>query len=249
MRALNPDSALPLYAQLSDQILEEIRSGAFPVGEKIPSENELSRMFNIGRPTVRQATDILIRRGYLIRRRGSGTFVAEQEKRVGLFSLGGTLESFSRQGYELQTLLVEGPKLVIQDACAENPLSGRPSYKLRRLGCVEEEPVLLETFWFDADVFADFDRLELEGVSLSEAVVGHYRMEVTSAEQQFSVRTLSPADSKLLDISSRASVLHVERLLHFRTAMNAAFVQMECRSDRFTFSQSISSEGPVRVGS
>jgi GntR family transcriptional regulator len=116
------------------------------------------------------------------------------------------------------------------------------------LGSVDGEPVLLETFWFDADVFEGLDQIDLESASLSETVLDRYRMEVTSAEQQFSVRTLEAKDAKLLDINQRTSVLHVERLLHFRSATNAAFVQMDCRSDRFSFSQNIFSEGPTRGG-
>lgn len=248
MRALNHASALPLYAQLADQILGQIRSGDLPVGEKIPSEHELASMFKIGRPTVRQATEVLIRRGYLMRRRGSGTYVADRSKHVGLFSLGGTLESFSAQGYALETKILQKARLVIQDVNDENPLSGRPAFKVVRLGSVEKEPVLLETFWFDADVFEKFDELELDGRSLSEVVLSHYRMEVTSAEQHFSVATLAEKEAKLLGVAVGAPILHVGRLLHFRSASSAAFVEMECRSDRFTFSQSISSEGPLIVG-
>jgi GntR family transcriptional regulator len=197
---------------------------------------------------VRQATEVLLRRGYLMRRRGSGTYVADRSKHIGLFSLGGTLESFSEQGYALETKLVQTAKLVIQDVNAENPLSGRPAFKVIRLGAVEKEPVLLETFWFDADVFEGFDQLDLEGRSLSELVLSHYRMEVTSAEQRFSVGSLDGKDAKLLCVTPGAPILHVGRLLHFRSASSAAFVEMECRSDRFTFSQSISSEGPLIVG-
>lgn len=248
MRALNHASALPLYAQLADQILGQIRTGDLPIGEKIPSETKLASMFKIGRPTVRQATEVLIRRGYLMRKRGSGTYVADRSKHIGLFSLGGTLESFSEQGYALSTKLIQKATLVIQDENDENPLSGRPSFKLSRLGSVENEPVLLETFWFDADVFEAFDQLDLEGRSLSEVVLSHYRMEVTSAEQRFSVACLEGKEAKLLGVEPGAPILHVGRLLHFRSAAHAAYVEMECRSDRFTFSQSISSEGPLIVG-
>ncbi len=248
MRALNHASALPLYAQLADQILGQIRSGDLPVGEKIPSEHQLSDMFKIGRPTVRQATEVLIRRGYLMRKRGSGTYVADRSKHIGLFSLGGTLESFSEQGYALETKIIEKTELVLQEVNDENPLSGRPAFKVRRLGLVEKEPVLLETFWFDADVFEGFEKIDLEGKSLSEIVLSHYRMEVTSAEQRFSVARLEGKEAKLLGVASGEPILHVGRLLHFRSASNAAYVQMDCRSDRFTFSQSISSEGPLIVG-
>ena len=68
--ALNPASPLPLYRQLADVLLARIREGEYPSGIRIPSEPELARTFRIGRPTVRQATDLLVRPS------GSRTFSA-----------------------------------------------------------------------------------------------------------------------------------------------------------------------------
>jgi GntR family transcriptional regulator len=47
------------------------------VGEAIPSERQLSADLGVSRLTVRAALDELAREGYLVRRRGSGTFVSE----------------------------------------------------------------------------------------------------------------------------------------------------------------------------
>ena len=72
---LNASSPIPLYRQLALRIREHIDRGEIGVSEKIPSEHRLAREYGIGRPTVRQATDLLVREGVLQRRRGSGTFV------------------------------------------------------------------------------------------------------------------------------------------------------------------------------
>src|SRR5919204_3897848 len=47
------------------------------VGHAIPSERQLSADLGVSRLTVRAALDELTREGYLVRRRGSGTFVRE----------------------------------------------------------------------------------------------------------------------------------------------------------------------------
>jgi len=46
------------------------------VGQAIPSERQLSTDFGVSRLTVRAALDDLVREGFLVRRRGSGTFVS-----------------------------------------------------------------------------------------------------------------------------------------------------------------------------
>ena len=47
------------------------------VGDAIPSERQLGTDLGVSRLTVRAALDELVREGYLVRRRGAGTFVAE----------------------------------------------------------------------------------------------------------------------------------------------------------------------------
>src|SRR3954467_177741 len=47
------------------------------VGDAIPSERQLSADLGVSRLTVRAALDELVREGYLVRRRGGGTFVSE----------------------------------------------------------------------------------------------------------------------------------------------------------------------------
>jgi len=47
------------------------------VGDAIPSERQLTTDFGVSRLTVRAALDELVREGYLVRRRGAGTFVSE----------------------------------------------------------------------------------------------------------------------------------------------------------------------------
>src|SRR6266446_10425107 len=54
------------------------------VGDAIPSERQLSADLGVSRLTVRAALDELVREGYLIRRRGSGTFVAEPKVAKGI---------------------------------------------------------------------------------------------------------------------------------------------------------------------
>ncbi len=65
------------YVQIAERIRGEIASGQYASGDRIPTENELARMLDVSRPTVRQALDLLAREGLLVRVKGSGTFVSQ----------------------------------------------------------------------------------------------------------------------------------------------------------------------------
>lgn len=66
------------YQMIKDFILQGITSGKFKEGEKIYSENMLSRKFKVSRHTVRHAIMELVFEGILISQKGRGTFVAKQ---------------------------------------------------------------------------------------------------------------------------------------------------------------------------
>lgn len=65
----------PAYIKIQDYILEKINNGLWQPGHKIPSENELSKSFNVSRGTVNSAIKELSTMGIVERVRGKGTFV------------------------------------------------------------------------------------------------------------------------------------------------------------------------------
>lgn len=73
--SLVPGRKERLGDQLYGQILEQIVSGALKEGDKLPSENQICRSFNVSRPTVREALMRLHADGLITTRQGSGTFV------------------------------------------------------------------------------------------------------------------------------------------------------------------------------
>ncbi len=69
-----------LADRLRDELLEEITSSQLEPGTKLPTEGELSARFGVSRATVREAVRGLVEAGYVIRRRGSGSYVAERRR-------------------------------------------------------------------------------------------------------------------------------------------------------------------------
>ena len=233
---LDASSPLPLYHQLAEELLAQIRSGRLGAGQKLPSEHALAEQYGVGRPTVRQATDSLIQRGLIVRKRGSGTFVRQVPAQVDLFSLAGTLVSFDRSGIALSSRLLRRPKLQRVDD-ALSPLHGREVTRVERLSEVDAQPVLLEEIDFDLECFPGLARIPLQGRSLSEVVEEHYRMRPRCADQSFRVALLDAARAESLGMKRGSPLLQVDRTLHFARAERAIFSRMFCRTDRLSFSQ------------
>ena len=68
---------LPLYEQIYRDILENIEKGIYKVGDRLPSEKELSEKYEVSRITSTKAFEMLVEDGMVVRIAGKGTFVAE----------------------------------------------------------------------------------------------------------------------------------------------------------------------------
>lgn len=236
---LNSRSPIPLYHQLADILLEKIRSGAYSPGDRIPSENELAARFGVGRPTVRQATDMLIRKHFLVRKRGSGTFVCETHKEVDLFSLAGTTSAFNKKGIEVTTRILQKIRLKRIKSDPKNPFSDQKAYFFSRLSRVEKSPVVIEDIYLHQGLFKGIDAVDLSGRSLSQIVDEHYYMKPDSGRQTFQIGYLSGEKKNILEVNSKTPILIVQRYLHFGQADNAIYSALYCRTEQFVFSQEL----------
>lgn len=81
------NALLPVYYQIKQAIKHWIITKEFAPGEKIFSENELAEKFKVSRLTVRQAISQLIQEGFLVSKRGEGTFVTKNENLINSFNL------------------------------------------------------------------------------------------------------------------------------------------------------------------
>lgn len=66
-----------LYQKVADSIIQDVRSGLYPPGKRLPSERDLAESLKVSRPTVREAMIALEIRGIVETRHGSGIYVVE----------------------------------------------------------------------------------------------------------------------------------------------------------------------------
>jgi GntR family transcriptional regulator len=73
-----------LYVQIYSILIEKIDSGEWSPGTQIPTEDELCKIYDVSKVTVREAIQELVREGYLKRQQGKGTFVTYTLPQIGI---------------------------------------------------------------------------------------------------------------------------------------------------------------------
>ena len=79
---LNPQSGLPIYRQMLQQLRERIASGQLAAETQLPSVRDLSTELHINPLTVSKVYQMLEREGLVEFRRGQGTFITAGRKPV-----------------------------------------------------------------------------------------------------------------------------------------------------------------------
>ena len=88
------------YLQVKDFILERIAGGSLRAGERVPSENELTRTLTVSRMTANRALRELAADGVLVRVAGVGTFVAEQRVHAHPLEVRNIADEIRARGHE-----------------------------------------------------------------------------------------------------------------------------------------------------
>lgn len=166
---LENDIAIPLYSQLKDKLITAINNDDLKYGEKIPTEIEIMKKYNISRITVRRAIKELVEEGYLIKKQGKGTFVIKNkiERKLTYFYRNTQPVSFTKE-LELNNIIPSAKviKLAIIDPIKEfnNMLNINVNEKLiymKRLRLANNIPTAIEINYFPYSTFKELLKKDL----------------------------------------------------------------------------------------
>lgn len=234
---LNPELPTPLYYQLQKFIQDAIDEGKLKPGEKLPSERELARTFNINRLTVRHATNALVSRGVLVRRRGLGTFVAQAKLNQGLFHLASFTEDMKNRGLKPATILLsfslQNPEHQVQEAL--HLLPNEKTYLIERLRLANNEPMALEIASLPAPMFPGLEKTALESGSLYSFLRSNYNLSLGRARETLEAVAAEKKEADLLEIPTGNPVFLRERLTFNEQGQPFELVRSFYRADRYKF--------------
>lgn len=201
----------PLYRKVVESLRQEILDGVYPVGERLPAENDLSLRFQLSRNTIREALRELRESGLVTSRRGSGTTVTRQHSAQYYVHETGSLEDLVQYASLRWDCTV---RTVKADQALAEQLDSAPGQRwLRVEGCHSDEsgPV----YWSCAHIhgkFAGIARLlERRTVPIFQLIEDMYGVRVSQVKQVIRGRP-APADvARQLQLPQGEGVIQVTR--------------------------------------
>ncbi|OOB80397.1 MAG: GntR family transcriptional regulator [Epulopiscium sp. Nuni2H_MBin003] len=203
IKTIDKSAPIPMFYQLKQILLSDIKSNVYPPGNMIPTERELSEIYGISRTTVRQAVLDLVREGYLTRRKGKGTIVAEQ-KLTHIFVQ--TIESFNSEIIALgktPSTEVVGLKRISATTHIADTLfleTGADVLYIHRKRMVDDVPIVTIITYLDFKRCEFLLKHNLEQESLYDLLSLNPANKIVKVDRRIEVTEAKEQDVKLLGI-------------------------------------------------
>jgi GntR family transcriptional regulator len=225
----------PKYLQIRDMVSRWL--GTLNVGDRLPTEEALSRRFGVSRITIRKALKSLESEGIIARRAGVGTWLAKPIEGPLDTRLTGPIEEFSGLGETTETRLIFSGKAAATPEVAHT-LKTPPDtqiYEIDRVRSVDGRPFLLLNAYLPLAVGRKLAGRKL-GVKLLVPILRKvWDPELYEAYQKIEAANADPRTAELLEIEVGQAVLNVHRVFCDSTDTPIFYSNTRFRADRYYY--------------
>jgi GntR family transcriptional regulator len=237
---LERSSPLTLYQQMAVHLESDIGRGRLRPSQKLPSEIELMEKYGVSRVTVRQAVDLLVRRGLAVRRQGKGTFISGPTLTHDLHELRGIYETLQATGLSLRTKLIDYSAQPPPERVRKLLGARKRLMQLKRLYYVGERPLGLLVCWLPpgAERFSSADA----ECNTIYGLLRKMKLDVNRADLKIGGRAAGRL-GRMLGCAAAAPLLELERVSYGAGDTPREITQFFVRSDHYHFTLSL--RGPM----
>lgn len=240
-------STIPKYLTISKEIIQKIESGELVAGDKVPSENELIKMYNISNTTARKSLLEVELKGWATRIKGKGTFVLNRSDDKHLTRILGSfhndLESFSnnllKEGLIPRNIILE--KIILENGISSN-INGKyyiidgPVLKIHRLRYDNETLLKDETKYISMTLCPKINILNIEE-SLNEIYMDKYQLKLGEVQRTLGTMILLPKEPEnYFDVEIPLAVFVLDGAIYTDEGKIVEIEKSYYRGDKYKFS-------------
>lgn len=210
---LDETSRTPLYRQLKHRILRLMATGAIDDATPLPTEHALCEALGISRSTVRRCFGELVDEGYVIRRRGRGTFMAREGGAGNLDTLylqASTSSTIERSGARSRSRVLKAHAIPAAPAIARrlDLAPGERVWEVSRLRLADDLPVSHEVAYLPCHLCPDLDQKDFNR-SIYEYIAESSGALAVRTEESIDAVVLDRMEARLLGTIAGAAALRI----------------------------------------
>jgi GntR family transcriptional regulator len=227
----------PLYHQIFLVLRDRIRAGAFPAGVILPGEQELTRLFDVSRITVKRAMNELAAHGFVTRHRGRGTVVTHNTGVPVVEGRFDTLfDALKRMGLETEVELLDAAHgEADEELAAEMALEpGAPVQRAVRLRSLENDTFSYLVTHVPGEIAARYTFDDLKTQPMLE-LLKRAGAEAVEADQTLTAVAADPQIAAALKVSPGAPLLKIKRIMRGRDGRAVQHIVAYYRPEKFRY--------------
>lgn len=237
LKIVDASNPIPKYLQISAWLKEVIQSGRYKVGERLPSEVELSRMCGVNRNTLRQAIAELTVAGILRKEKGTGTFVsapAPSEVKHKLERIYSFRDMLGQSGIKAKTIVMDKGIEQADEYVAKTLFLGssKKVIAVRRIRAGNGTPYIYEESFLPADTFEGFLNFDLTG-SMYDLISERFNVVLARSKQTISAVNLDKKIAKILEIEPNSAAIFSEYITFDDKNMPVEILYSYYRGDKY----------------
>ncbi len=233
------DANKPLYIRIADSVKEQIDNKVYDTGDLLPTEEELEKLFNASRTSIRSAIGVLENEGLVIRKQGKGTIVKAARTAQKLNSISSLTEAFEQKGVSLKTINLSieriDPPPKIMKAFGVSEVE--PVYLVQRTRVIANEPIaFVNNYLLARKVPRLEDRLQkLYNIGLYRLLEEEYGLKLHHAVESISVYISGPLESEILHVQERTPLFYSIRTTFLDDGTAFEYVTSFIKYDKYEY--------------
>lgn len=229
-------SSTPLYLQFKNHILERISQGEWKQDDRLPTENEFKKEYDVSRATIRQGLDEIERGGTIERRRGIGTVVSHKRIKPELMKLTSFSEDMISRGLAPQSQTIDIDFLVpSQEVCDSFgiPSTGKV-WCVKRLRLGDNQPVAVQDLYIPPELQLSARELN-EIQSYYKLLNDRFNLKPSHASETLTAVAASKVEAAILHVAEGNPLLQVWRTTYSNEDQVIEVVRIVYRADRYEY--------------
>ncbi|MEW9052874.1 MAG: GntR family transcriptional regulator [Neobacillus sp.] len=233
---INKNSPVPIYHQLEEYLKQQIENGILKEEESIPSEREFAEKFQISRMTVRQAINNLVMEGYLIRKKGLGTYVNKKKVEQELQGMTSFTEDMLARGMKPSSKLLSFTIIPadIKTASDLKIVEKDPIYNIKRIRLANGDTMALETAYIPVKLVPGLSK-ENSNMSLYQYIEENLSLSISEATQEIEASIADNSIAETLGMEEGDPILFIVRTSYLQDGKPFELVKSAFRADRYRF--------------
>jgi GntR family transcriptional regulator len=232
---LDRRSGIPLYHQIQQRLLEQIRSGELKPGKPLPSIQQIAALMGVSQMTVRQAVRALIELGVIYSRQGKGTFISgiklERDFRQVLSFTEETLARGATPSSKVLQFRIQPPGPEAKEAL--NLGDDEKVFLLRRVRYADSVPMAIESSCLPVRLCPGLIETFDPATSLYDELADQYGIQLMVTDEVVEVGKANAEDAHLLEIAPQSPVFLFTRVSYLDNGTPAEHVMSVYRGDRY----------------